>query len=333
MSTGRGTASDYDWEDGADAPGASDPSARTPADPAALPALPRRGVRAVPSRDLTADVSAWSGTGAGPDATGAASEERPGVPDSLFDIPAEGPYGAPSFTYDAPEETPDEERRDGRLPAWAILAMVAVQGAAAVAIVALVLGAGQNLLGGGAADPSAAPPSAPATRSAPPAQTEQPREPGTVLDAQGREVTDGTGGYDQPATVGEHTVAWSVWTGGTLSVTPQAVDLDATLPGASGEGAIQEGYRLVLVEYEVRYDGTGHLAPAEELWLTGESSRTYFPDVGEGLVPDPMKRITPLADGASARFHSAFVVPEAEVESFRLGVETFSGEVLYFATT
>ena len=211
--------------------------------------------------------------------------------------------------------------------------MVAVQGAAAVAIVALVLGAGQNLLGGGAADPSAAPPSAPATRSAPPAQTEQPREPGTVLDADGREVTDGTGGYDRPATVGEHTVAWSVWTGGTLSVTPLAVDLDATLPGASGEGAIQEGYRLVLVEYEVRYDGTGHLAPAEELWLTGESSRTYFPDVAEGLVPDPMKRITPLADGASARFHSAFVVPEAEVESFRLGVETFSGEVLYFATT
>src|SRR5690606_14431340 len=240
--------------------------------------------RAVPSRDLTADVPAWS-AGAEADATGAASEEPSGIPDGLFDTPAEGPYGAPSFTYDAPEETPDEERRDGRLPAWAILAMVAVQGAAAVAIVALVLGAGQNLLGGGAADPSAAPPSAPATRSAPPAQTEQPREPGTVLDAQGREVTDGTGGYDRPATVGEHTVAWSVWTGGTLSVPPLAADLDATLPGASGEGAIQEGYRLVLVEYEVRYDGTGHLAPAEELWLTGESSRTYFPDVVEGLVP------------------------------------------------
>ncbi|WP_210388846.1 hypothetical protein, partial [Brachybacterium sp. HMSC06H03] len=148
MSTGRGTASDYDWEEGADAPGASDPSARTPADPAALPVLPRRGARAVPSRDFTADVSAWSGTEAGPDATGAASEEPSGVPDGLFDTPAEGPYGAPSFTYDAPEETPDEERRDGRLPAWAILAMVAVQGAAAVAIVALVLGAGQNLLGG-----------------------------------------------------------------------------------------------------------------------------------------------------------------------------------------
>ncbi|MFC0002470.1 hypothetical protein ACFFLC_17155, partial [Brachybacterium conglomeratum] len=61
MRTGRGTPSDYDWEDGADAPDASDPSARTPADPAALPALPRRGARAVPSRDLTADVSAWSG--------------------------------------------------------------------------------------------------------------------------------------------------------------------------------------------------------------------------------------------------------------------------------
>lgn len=333
MSTGRGTPSDYDWEDGAGEPGASDPTVRGPAEPGALPELPRRGARAVPSRDLTADVSAWSEAGAEPDATGASAEEPAGVPDGLFATPVEGPYGAPSFTYDAPEATPDEERRDGRLPAWAILAMVAVQGAAAVAIVALVLGAGQNLLGGGAADPSAAPSSAPVTRSAPPTQSDRPREPGTVTDAQGREVTDGTGGYDRPATVGEHTVAWPVWTGGTLSVTPLEVDLDATLPGANGEGAIQEGYRLVLVEYEVRYDGTGHLAPAEELWLTGESSRTYFPDVGEGLVPDPMKRITPLGDGSSARFHSAFVVPEAEVDSFRLGVETFSGEVLYFATS
>jgi hypothetical protein len=251
------------------------------------------------------------------------------------DEPSEGPFGAPAFTYEPQAEPPAEGRRAGRLPAWAILGMVAVQGAAAVAIVALVLGAAQSVLGGDGAPtagPATAPATAPATRSAPPSQTDRPREPGTVTDSEGSEVTDGTGGYDLPAVVGEHTVAWSVWTGGTLSVTPRSVDLDADLPGGAGADAIQDGYRLILVEHEVRYDGTGHLAPAEELWLTGESDRTYFPDVAGGLVPDPMKRIPPLGDGESTRFHSAFLVPEAEVESFRLGLETFNGEVLYFAT-
>lgn len=82
----------------------------------------------------------------------------------------------------------------------------------------------------------------------------------------------------------------------------------------------------------MRYDGPGRLAPAEELWLTGESDRTYFPDIAEGLVPDPMKRISPLGSGESQTFHSAFLVPETEIDSFRLGVETFNGEILYFAT-
>jgi hypothetical protein len=302
MSTGRGSPSDYDWEDGAgrQGPEAPAPSTSTPAGADAPFALP---------------------------AHDAASPPR--APSDLDD---EAPFGAPTFTYEPPPAPPEEERRDGRLPAWAILAMVAVQGAAAVAIVALVLGAARTLLADDEPVPSAAPSSAPATRGPATQEEDRTREPGTVTDADGHEVDDGTGGYDDPATIGEHTVAWNVWTGGTLSVTPHAVDLDATLPAAGGEDLLQDGYRLVLVEYEVRYDGTGHLAPAEELWLTGESDRTYFPDVGEGIVPDPMKRIAPLGDGQSASFHSAFLVPETEVETFRLGVETFSGEILYFAT-
>jgi hypothetical protein len=300
MSTGRGSPSDYDWEDGAgrQGPEALAPSTSTPAGADAPFALPTHD---------------------------AASPPR--TPSDLDD---EAPFGAPTFTYEPP---PEEQRRDGRLPAWAILAMVAVQGAAAVAIVALVLGAARTLLADDEPVPSAAPSSAPATRGPATQEEDRTREPGTLTDADGHEVDDGTGGYDDPATIGEHTVAWNVWTGGTLSVTPHAVDLDATLPAADGEDLLQDGYRLVLVEYEVRYDGTGHLAPAEELWLTGESDRTYFPDVGEGIVPDPMKRIAPLGDGQSASFHSAFLVPETEVETFRLGVETFSGEILYFATS
>lgn len=302
MSTGRGTPSDYDWEDGAD-PQTSEPvplPSRAPSQHTPLP---------------------------GVDPDGTLPPHSPSTPDP------EGPYGAPSFSYDAPDRQP-EERRERRLPAWAILAMVAVQGAAAVAIVALVLGAAQNLFGRQEPGPTAAPPTAtaPATRAPTEQETDRVKEPGTVTDGDGQEVTDGTGGYDDPATIGEHTVTWNVWTGGTLSVTPHAVDLDATPPAASGKDMLQDGYRLVLVEYEVRYDGTGRLAPAEELWLTGESDRTYFPDIGEGIVPDPMKRITPLASGQSARFHSAFLVPESEVDTFRLGVETFSGEILYFGT-
>ena len=145
-------------------------------------------------------------------------------------------------------------------------------------------------------------------------------------------MTAGTGGHPRPATVGEHTVSWSAWTDGALSVTPLELDTAATAPGADGKDVVQDGYRLVLVTYEVRYDGPGQLAPAEELWLTGESDRTYFPDIAEGLVPDPMTSISPLDSGESSRFRSAFLVPEKEVDTFRLGVETFSGELLYFTT-
>ena len=229
----------------------------------------------------------------------------------------------------APEPTaPDPlAGRRGALPAWAIVAIVLVQATALVATVALVMGGLQRL--GHSPEPVA---TTTVQVTAPDQSASPEREPGTVTDQSGREISDGTGGFEQPAAPGEHTLSWSTWTDGTISVTALEVDLDATAPAAQEETLLQDGYRLVLVEYEVRYDGTGHLAPAEELWLTGESDRTYFPDVGEGIVPDPMKRIAPLGDGQSASFHSAFLVPETEVETFRLGVETFSGEILYFAT-
>lgn len=257
------------------------------------------------------------------------SEPAPlALPDRDGIVRDDAPYGAPSFTYD-PQESAEEEPRRGGLPAWAIVAIVIVQAAALVAVVGLVVGGLQRLAAPSPA-PTVATPSGDEESGSVPASQE--REPGTVTDSAGRELTDGTGGYDRPATVGEHTVSWTAWTDGALSVTPLEVDLAATAPGADGKDVIQDGYRLVLVTYQVRYDGPGQLAPAEELWLTGESDRTYFPDVAQGLVPDPMKAISPLAGGESAQFRSAFLVPEGEVDTFRLGVETFSGEILYFAT-
>lgn len=290
--TPRGEASSrYDWDDHED------------------PAAPARAALPLPS------------TGTSPHPT----------PDPApHDTP--GPFGAPTFIFD---DDSDEEqgvadgeapRRRGLLPAWAILAIVVVQAVALVSAVGLVVGGLERVLAP-EAEPSAAP-----ARSAP-AQSPTPtpeKTPGTVTDAQGEEVGDGIGSYDRPATVGEHTLTWQVWTGGDLEVTALAVDPAGELPDAGGD-VLQEGYRLVVVEYEVRYRGGGQLAPAEELWLTGESDRTYFPDVAEGLLPDPMVQVPPLADGETARFHSAFLVPENELDTFRLGVETFSGQVLYLA--
>ena len=296
MTTGQGTPPEYDWEDGA---GPQEPE--RPALPAATPSDPDLADEA-PISEAPRDFSPW-----------AAPTVEAGTPDA--------------------PDAGQSSGRDGRLPAWAILGIVAVQGVVAVSVVALVLGAAQTLYGGPDADPSAAPTSAPATRSGPPATSEPAREPGTVTDSSGREVTDGTGGFDDPGTIGEHTVSWTVWTRGTLFVTPLEVDVAATLPGTSATGVVQDGYRAVLATYEVRYEGAGQLAPSEELWLTGETELTYFPDIAQGLVGDPMKQVGPLEDGETARFRSVFLVPEDEVDSFRLGLETFTGEVLYFRAT
>lgn len=316
MAQGRESSTGYDWEDSTD-----------PAEPVPL-ALPDRG-----------HGPTGSAPAIGPELPNL-GDEQPGrragellpapggsVPDGI--IQDEAPFGAPAFTYD-PQEAADEVPRRGVLPAWAIVAIVIVQAASLVAVVGLVVGGLQRLGAPSPAPPVATPSSDEESSSVPASQAAQEREPGTVTDSAGREVTDGTGGYDRPATVGEHTVSWTAWTDGALSITPLEVDLAATAPGADGKDVVQDGYRLVLVTYQARYDGPGQLAPAEELWLTGESDRTYFPDIAEGLVPDPMKSISPLGGGESAQFRSAFLVPEPEVDTFRLGVETFSGEILYF---
>ncbi|ASK65694.1 hypothetical protein CFK39_07430 [Brachybacterium avium] len=324
MTRGRQAPSGYDWEDS---------SAPSEPEPLALPdhRLPdhRRAAADGPTgRD-------GDPTAAGPDPGVLATDrdargpEAQGSPFGAFE--GAGPYGAPAFTYDPqPEQTTPGPRR-GALPAWAIVAIVIVQAAALVASIALVLGGIERMTSRDPAAPLAEPSTEEESSDGPASSTSPEREPGTVTDSTGREVTDGTGGYDDPATVGEHTVSWTAWTEGTLSVTALEVDLEATVPRADGRDVVQDGYRLVLATYEVRYDGPGQLAPAEELWLTGESDLTYFPDVADGLVADPMKAISPLQDGETARFHSAFVVPEGEVDDFRLGVETFSGEILYFA--
>ena len=309
MATEREDASGYDWEER---------SVPTEPEPLVLPDRSQERADGTPADG-----------GAGPASPAGALDPE----DEELDL-----FGTPRFTYDPQEVGTDDDRGDdgrrrGALPAWAILGIVAVQALALVAVVGLVMG-GVQRLGGEESDPSAAPTATAARPTRTPVASEPPRdrEPGTVTDAGGTELADGTGAYDRPATVGEHTFGWPVWTGGILRVAAREADLAATVPGAAGKDVLQDGYQLVVVTFEVRYEGPGRLAPVEELWLTGESQRTYFPEVGEGVVADPMQAVGSLESGESATFRSAFLVPDAELDTFRLGVETFSGETLYYET-
>lgn len=251
-------------------------------------------------------------------------ESEPVGPGDLGDSLFAGPEGVPG----ASAESGPVKHPGRRFTPWSILAIVALQAVVTVAVAALVVGGVLSLLRG---DPAPAPDAAPPATQAPTdEQTPRTKEPGTVTDAQGKELTDGTGGYDHPGDVGEHTFGWAVWTEGTLSVSAREVDLEATLPRAGEDGLLEDGFQLVEVTYEARYDGPGQFAPVEELWLAGETDRTYFHDVAEGLLPDTLRAVKPLSDGESAEFRALYVVPSQEIDEFRLGVETYSGEVLYY---
>ncbi|GAA1489726.1 hypothetical protein GCM10009626_24720 [Brachybacterium sacelli] len=292
---------DYDWA-GPPAPSEPEPLALPPSDGGPW-----------------SDAGPWSDGAPWSDGGGTTA---PAAPDGAG-------FGAPRFEY--PDEDDPEPPSRG-LPAWSIVALVALQVLALVGTVGLVVGGVLRLTEEDPV-PSAGPPSTSAgpSSSAPSDAADPQRGPGVVTDAAGTELSDGTGRYEDPARIGEHTFSWRAWTDGRLSVRGLEVDRDATLPGADGADVVEEGYRLLTVTYEVRYEGSGQLAPAEELWLTGESDRAYYQDISQGLVPDPMRDVPPLGSGESAEFRSVFVVPETDLEGFRLGVETYSGEPLYYA--
>src|SRR5699024_10963583 len=100
--------------------------------------------------------------------------------------------------------------------------------------------------------PTAAPTTEEATPSAAPTTSSPERRPGTVTDSSGREVDDGTGGYDDPATISEHTVNLTAWTDGTIAVTALEADLDATVSEVGGQGVLHDCYRNVMATYEER---------------------------------------------------------------------------------
>lgn len=255
------------------------------------------------------------------------SEAEPFAPIGTTGHPSSGPVGPQGGTAlsGITVSDPQGERPSRGIPPWAIVAIVALQVVALVGSVGLIVGGALRLL-----ERDAEPSAATATRSGPPEESAPAKTPGVVTDSQGEELDDGTGGFDDPAVVGEHTLSWTTWTAGTISVSALAVDLDSSLPRARDADVVEDGYRLIEVTYLVAYEGPGQLAPVEELWISGESHRAFYQDIAEGLLPKPMQGVRPLSGGQSAEFHSLLLIPDGDLDGLRLGVETYSGETLYF---
>ncbi|MGP4975535.1 hypothetical protein [Brachybacterium tyrofermentans] len=322
MAPQRGDPPGYDWGLGA-LPSEADPS--VPAGPVDHPGpVDHRATAERPGAvDHRATVERPGAAERSGTAERSGADERP-LPDAV------GPYGIPdlrgsSGPTGAGRPDPRGERPSRGIPPWAIVAIVALQVVAMVGSVGLIVGGALRLFG-----QDQEPAAAPATRSGPSEQAVPDKSPGVVTDTQGEELEDGTGGFDDPAVIGEHTLSWTTWTAGTISVSALDADLDAGLPGAQGADVVEDGYRLIEVTYEVRYEGSGQLAPVEELWISGESHRAYYQDIAQGLLPDPMEEVRPLGDGQSAEFRSLLLVPDGELDGLRLGVETYNGEILYF---
>lgn len=151
----------------------------------------------------------------------------------------------------------------------------------------------------------------------------------TVTDSSGTVLDDGTGDYDSPAAVGEHTFSWPTGEGGTADVSVTDVDTDATLPNAGGADVLEDGYQLVLVTAEVGYSGSGAFVPYGEMWASLEGD-LYVPDVGSGLVPDSLEKAAGLRDGESTTVSLVFIAEESQLDSARISFAINSGESLYY---
>lgn len=156
--------------------------------------------------------------------------------------------------------------------------------------------------------------------------------PGVVTDETGQAVEDGTGGYESPATVGEHSFVWETWDGGDVTVRATALEIGSALPGSEGADVLQDGYELVVLTADVDYSGPGSFEPAYELWVAGETPLSYYSDVAPGLVPDPLMESDALSDGDSVTLRAAVLVPEDEVDELVLAVSAASGDTLYYGT-
>ena len=147
---------------------------------------------------------------------------------------------------------------------------------------------------------------------------------GVVTDSSGSVVDDGTGGYDHPGTLGEHTVAWGTWDGGTMSVGLDSAEVGGTIPGH--EDLPRPGFTLVSVEGTIAYDGPGSLVLTDELWLGAETDLVYVDDMSPGVVPGSIGELPPLEDGGTVAFTAVFVVPAGEEDGVIIDASSGEGD-------
>lgn len=147
---------------------------------------------------------------------------------------------------------------------------------------------------------------------------------GVVTDSSGTVVDDGTGGYDHPGTVGEHTVAWGTWDGGTMSVGIDSAEVGGTIPGH--EDLPRPGFTLVSVEGTVAYEGPGSLVLTDELWLGAETDLVYVDDMSPGVVQGSLGELPPLEDGGTVAFTALFVVPAGEEDGVIIDASSGEGD-------
>lgn len=150
------------------------------------------------------------------------------------------------------------------------------------------------------------------------------------VDADGKDVTGTVGSYDEPALVGEHTVLAPTFSDGEISVRPTEIDLDATLPHADGADVIDPAYRLVVLTTTVTNNGSEALLLTDEMTLDASTDLGYYVDVAAGLVPEPLTAAAEIPAGGEVELHSAFLVPEDEVDSLQILVQPYSADSVTF---
>ncbi|MCT2178199.1 hypothetical protein M3F63_11090 [Brachybacterium muris] len=291
MATTPSTSSTYDWD--------------TEPDPTAGGTGPGP---AAGNADLAPAVAAPAASATWAHPSPSAGGHSPEPPGEIDGLDATHPAGGAR-----PWTTPKTSKG---FPAWAVVAIVAVVLLALLAGLGLLVSAVRSFI----ADDTVW-----VEVDDGPAFTD-----GVVLDASGNQVTDGTGTFGQPATVGEHTFTWPTLDGGTVSVRATAIDPDATVPLAGGVDVLQPGYQLVVMTLDVTYEGDSSVRINEEVWARGETDLMTYPEVA-GLVPNPLSEGAALADGQTLTVAVAVVVPEGDLDTLQFSVETPEGMPLYYA--
>ena len=260
-----------------------------------------------------------------------------GVPSPSDEPTAQDGTALPDYAardaHAPPAPTPGPERDEAEVgdrpfPPWAIVSVVALLVVGLIAGLVIVAGALDTAERLRTAPTTAATPTDPGPRSTP-ATGDPSLRPGSVDRAGGAAAPDGS--FSDPATVGEDTLSWPTWDGGTVHVRATEVDPDAELPHAPGTDVVEDGHQLVLVTLEISYEGPGQFQPLSEMWFSAQTDLGYATDVLPGMAPDAIDTVGALRDGEHASARCAFVLVSTQMDGARIVLQPYDGEPLHYA--